>query len=156
MSAMRALLPIVALATACASAPTYTLRGGAAHGVARSSRGAPAASASSAPDDDGAVERGVASFYSDSLAGNTTANGERYDPSARTAAHRTLRFGTRVRVTRADGRSVEVCVNDRGPFVRGRIIDLSRSAAEAIGMIRAGISEVTVRVIGHSGGRRCE
>lgn len=150
---MRSLLPIVALASACASTPTYTLRGRAAAATARSSSRPAAASA---PDVDGDVERGVASYYSDSLAGNTTANGERYDPSARTAAHRTLRFGTRVRVTREDGRSVEVCVNDRGPFVRGRIIDLSRSAAEAIGMIRSGISEVTVRVLGHSGSRRCE
>ncbi|MEZ4393458.1 MAG: septal ring lytic transglycosylase RlpA family protein [Polyangiales bacterium] len=83
---MRALLPIVALATACASTPSYTLRGGSTRATARTSSVASTAGASTTPDD--AVERGVASYYGDSLAGNTTANGERYDPSARTAAHR--------------------------------------------------------------------
>lgn len=106
-------------------------------------------------DDEAVVEEGLASFYSDSLAGNATANGEDYDPAALTAAHRTLRFGTRVEVIRENGVRVIVCVNDRGPFVRGRIIDLSRAAAEALGMVREGVVPVTVRVLGHTGSRRC-
>ncbi len=91
-------------------------------------------------------ERGKASYYSDRLSGRKTANGERYDPRALTAAHRTLPFGTVVVVSRADGRSVRVRVNDRGPFAKGRIIDLSRAAAEQLGMIRAGVVDVTVTV----------
>lgn len=81
---------------------------------------------------------GQASYYSDSLAGNTTANGETYDPGALTAAHRTLPFGTRLRVRRINnGREVEVRVNDRGPFGHARrIIDLSRAAATALHLFR--------------------
>ncbi|NMC69457.1 MAG: septal ring lytic transglycosylase RlpA family protein, partial [Myxococcales bacterium] len=89
------------------------------------------------------------SYYSDTLAGNPTASGEPYDPAALTAAHRTLPFGTRVRVTRLDDeRSVEVRINDRGPFGRrDRIIDLSRAAAERLGMIRAGVIRVRIEVL---------
>ena len=77
----------------------------------------------------------VASYYGKELAGRRTASGERFNPSAMTAAHRTLRFGTRVRVTNPrNGRSVVVRINDRGPFVKGRSIDLSSGAARAIGM----------------------
>ena len=77
----------------------------------------------------------VASYYGKELAGRRTASGERFNPSAMTAAHRTLRFGTRVRVTNSrNGRSVVVRINDRGPFVKGRSIDLSSGAARAIGM----------------------
>lgn len=97
---------------------------------------------------DASVQRGHASYYADSLAGHRTASGEPYDPNALTAAHRTLPFGTLVDVTRTDGRSVRVRVNDRGPFgPKGRVIDLSRSAAAAIGMIRDGVVEVTLRVV---------
>lgn len=92
---------------------------------------------------------GQISYYSDSLAGNRTANGEIYDPKKLTAASRTLRFGTRLRVTRIDnGRSVEVRVNDRGPFGRRkRILDVSRAAAEQLDMIRAGVVRARVEVI---------
>ena len=77
----------------------------------------------------------IASYYGKELAGRRTASGERFNPSAMTAAHRTLRFGTRVRVTNSrNGRSVVVRINDRGPFVKGRSIDLSSGAARAIGM----------------------
>ena len=77
----------------------------------------------------------IASYYGKEHAGRRTASGERFNPSAMTAAHRTLRFGTRVRVTNArNGRSVVVRINDRGPFVKGRSIDLSSGAARAIGM----------------------
>ncbi len=74
-----------------------------------------------------------------------TANGERYDRQAYTAAHRHLPFGTRVVVTRLDdGRTVTVRINDRGPFVRGRVIDLSHAAAAKLGMLRLGVVEVRV------------
>lgn len=94
--------------------------------------------------------RGLASYYADSLAGGLTANGERYDPRAFTAAHRSLPFGSIVRVVREDsGQIVYARVNDRGPFVRGRVIDLSRAAAEAIDMIRKGVVKVRVEVVEH-------
>lgn len=92
-------------------------------------------------------EAGLASYYSNSLAGHKTASGEPYDPAALTAAHKTLPFGTIVEVTRADGRSVRVRINDRGPFSKGRVIDLSRRAAEELGLIRDGLARVTVRVV---------
>ena len=76
-----------------------------------------------------------------------TASGERYDMNKLTAAHRELPFGTRVRVTNLDnGRQVEVRITDRGPFIRGRIIDLSREAARRIGMIQAGTARVRIEV----------
>ena len=96
----------------------------------------------------GTTQVGAASYYSDSLAGETTANGESYDPSELTAAHRTLPFGTRVSVRRIDNdRSVVVRINDRGPFVGGRIIDLSRAAATALQMLRAGVARVELEVL---------
>lgn len=151
---MRRLLPIACLACACATPTTYRVP---ARGAAGASARPWSSGSSTAPVTVSAdAQRGVASYYADSLEGNSTANGERYDPGALTAAHRTLRFGTRVRVERDNGAAVEVCINDRGPYVDGRVIDLSRAAAETIGMIRAGIAEVTVRVVGHSGSRRCE
>lgn len=87
---------------------------------------------------------GLASFYHSSLAGNLTANGEIYRPGAMTAAHQWLPFGAKVRVTRRDtGRSVTVRINDRGPFVEGRIIDLSTAAAEKLDLIGGdGVTEV--------------
>lgn len=93
---------------------------------------------------------GQASYYADSLAGNRTASGERYDPRALTAAHRTLPFGTVVRVVRADGKgeAVIVRITDRGPFAgERRIIDLSRAAAERLQMIRAGVLDVRVEIL---------
>ncbi|HEV8246788.1 MAG TPA: septal ring lytic transglycosylase RlpA family protein [Polyangiaceae bacterium] len=94
-------------------------------------------------------ERGDASYYSDRLAGHSTASGEAYDPLLYTAAHRRLPFGTVVRVVRRDdGRSVYVRVNDRGPFgSRRRIIDLSRKAAEELGMVRRGVASVRLEVV---------
>ena len=82
---------------------------------------------------------GVASYYADQFNGRRTANGERFSNSDYTAAHRTLPFGTRVRVTNpANGASVVVRINDRGPFTRGRMIDLSRAAAQDLGLIQRG------------------
>jgi rare lipoprotein A len=100
-------------------------------------------------------EHGEASYYSDALSGRSTASGEQYQPARYTAAHRKLPFGTQLRVTRKDdGRSVYVRVNDRGPFgKRSRIIDVSRSAAEALGMIREGVVQVTIEVVDRSDAR---
>jgi rare lipoprotein A len=94
---------------------------------------------------------GTASFYGNNPGegGPLTANGERYNPSGMTAAHRTLPFGTRVRVTSPrTGRSVVVRINDRGPFIGGRIIDLSAGAARAIGLNKTGIGTVRMDVLG--------
>jgi rare lipoprotein A len=90
---------------------------------------------------------GKASFYSH---GTRTASGARYDPGAMTAAHKTLPFGSRLRVTNlANQRSVLVTVNDRGPFVGGRILDLSAGAADVIGMRQSGVAQVRIdRVAG--------
>jgi rare lipoprotein A len=93
-------------------------------------------------------EQGLASFYANALAGRLTANGERYQPEALTAAHRSLPFGTHVRVTaRQSGRSVVVRINDRGPFVAGRIIDLSNAAARRIGLLDVGVLEFAIESI---------
>lgn len=90
---------------------------------------------------------GLASWYGGKFHGRKTANGERFNQNALTAAHKTLPFGTRVRVTNVNnGRSVVVRINDRGPYVRGRVIDLSRAAASRIGV--SGVSRVRLTVVG--------
>lgn len=94
------------------------------------------------------VTDGVASYYGDRFHGRRTASGARFDKEAMTAAHRTLGFGTRVRVTnKANGRSVGVVINDRGPFVRGRTIDLSKAAARELGMLGTGVAPVRLEVL---------
>src|SRR6266478_5213527 len=91
------------------------------------------------------ASHGLASFYTE---GTQTASGERFDTYELTAAHRTLPFGTRLRVTNvATGRSVTVRVNDRGPFVPGRVVDVSYSAAETLGMVGRGIAKVKLDVV---------
>ena len=91
------------------------------------------------------ASHGLASFYTE---GTQTASGERFDTHELTAAHRTLPFGTRLRVTNvATGRSVTVRVNDRGPFVPGRVVDVSHSAAETLGMVGGGIAKVKLDVV---------
>lgn len=91
----------------------------------------------------GDLGRGLGSYYGAGLQGQLTASGERFDKEALTAAHRTLPFGSCVRVESvATGRAVNVRVNDRGPFVAGRIIDVSEAAARALGMISAGVGQV--------------
>lgn len=96
----------------------------------------------------GGIERGVASWYGPGFHGKRTANGEVYDQEELTAAHRQLPFGTRVRVVNLDnGRSVEVRINDRGPFAHRRIIDLSRAAADAIDMIGPGTALVRLEIL---------
>lgn len=102
----------------------------------------------------GQVLTGVASYYHDSLHGNKTASGTVYNKNKLSAAHKTLPLGTRVRVTEPrTGRSVDLVVNDRGPFIRGRIIDLSRRAASELGMIRKGITKVRVEILSVPGRR---
>jgi rare lipoprotein A len=98
-----------------------------------------------------AVQHGSGSYYSDAFAGRKTASGAPYEPQGFTAAHRSLPFGTVLRVTRADGgQSVYVRVTDRGPFgPRGRILDLSRAAAERLGMLRAGVVKIKVEVVAY-------
>ncbi|WP_304639423.1 septal ring lytic transglycosylase RlpA family protein [Pseudomonas sp.] len=96
----------------------------------------------------GHSETGKASFYADRYQNQKTASGERYKARQKTAAHRTLPFGSQVRVTNIhNGRSVVVRVNDRGPFVRGRVIDLSKSAFSSIGDTSAGLLDVRIEVI---------
>jgi rare lipoprotein A len=91
------------------------------------------------------ASQGVASFYTE---GQQTASGEKFDTHDLTAAHPTLPFGTRLRVTNvATGRSVTVRVNDRGPYVPGRIVDVSHSAASALGMVQSGIAKVKLDVV---------
>jgi rare lipoprotein A len=93
--------------------------------------------------------RGIASWYGPGFHGRQTANGERFNQNDLTAAHRSLPFGTRVRVTNTNnGRSVVVRINDRGPFSGGRVIDLSSAAAAAIGLKSSGVGPVSIEVLG--------
>lgn len=105
------------------------------------------------------LEDGVASWYGEPFHGRRTASGEVYDMEAMTAAHRTLPFGTLLQVRNLDnGRGLRVRVNDRGPFVQGRILDLSRRAARELNMIGPGVARVRLFVVGappHPGGRSC-
>ncbi len=93
-------------------------------------------------------ETGIASWYGPGFDGNRTANGEIYDMNGVSAAHKTLPFGTIVRVVDLEtSRSIVVRINDRGPFVEGRIIDLSKGAAEKLGIIERGITPVGLRIV---------
>lgn len=92
------------------------------------------------------VESGKASYYADFFQGRKTSNGEVFRQRKRTAAHKTLPFGTKVKVTNAkNGKTVTVRINDRGPFVEGRIIDLSKKAARKLGMLNDGVVNVEIR-----------
>lgn len=100
------------------------------------------------------VQQGKASFYADKFEGRPTANGEKYKHNKLTAAHKTLPFGTRVRVTNlANQKQVEVVINDRGPYAEGRIIDLSKSAAESLGFVQQGLADVSVEVLDAGDGK---
>jgi rare lipoprotein A len=99
-------------------------------------------------DPDTQAITGHASWYGDEFASRTTASGERFDPDKLTGAHRTLPLGTKVRVTNLlNGRSVMVRINDRGPYMMRREIDLSYGAARALGMIRRGIARVRIELV---------
>jgi rare lipoprotein A len=96
----------------------------------------------------GPVLFGGASFYHPSLNGNLTANGETYTDHALTAASLTLKFGTRVRVTNlVNQKNVVVRINDRGPYIRGRVIDLTRRAANELGFVQQGVTNVRIEVL---------
>ena len=96
----------------------------------------------------GNYETGKASYYANKYQGRQTANGERFNQNARTAAHKTLSFGTWVKVTNVkNGKSVVVRINDRGPFIKGRIIDLSKSAFSAIANPRLGVINVVMEIL---------
>jgi len=101
------------------------------------------------PDDfETEIGGGMASYYGNELAGNRTASGERFDPGQLTAAHRSLPFGSLVRVTNtSNGNSVVVRINDRGPFAHGRVIDVSTAAAREIGMHRSGTARVKLALL---------
>lgn len=103
----------------------------------------------------GRVEEGLASWYGEPYHGRPTASGRIYDQREMTAAHRTLAFGTRVLVHNLEnGRSVTVVINDRGPFVAGRILDLSRAAAEELRLIGPGVARVRIAVLAEGDGMR--
>lgn len=96
----------------------------------------------------GYIETGKASFYAMKFQSRLTASGERFDQSAKTAAHKKLPFGTKVKVINVkNDKSVIVRINDRGPFIKGRIIDLSRSAFSSIGNTSAGVIDVKIEIV---------
>ena len=96
----------------------------------------------------GTSDEGMISFYSDEFDGRKTASGEKFDMHDMTAAHRTFPFGTRLRVTNLDnGKSVEVRVNDRGPFAKGRILDVSLKAAKKLEMVGKGTARARIEVV---------
>lgn len=97
------------------------------------------------------IETGKASYYSDKFQGRKTANGDTFRQRKRTAAHRTLPFGTKVTVKNlSNGRKVKVRINDRGPFAKGRIIDLSKKAAKRLKMVDAGVANVEIKYKGNA------
>ena len=100
----------------------------------------------------GKAQSGMASFYHDRFHGRRTASGSAYNKHALSAAHKTLPLGTQVRVTDArSGRSVVVRINDRGPYARGRVIDLSHAAASEIGLVGKGVAKVKLEILGRTG-----
>ena len=144
-------------------APTTKYTNGAAcerrsSGAHTSSKSGATASAHSKPKARQAPKRrlvGVASYYGPGFVNRPTANGERFDPRQLTAAHRTLPFGTRVRVTNLEnGRQVVVRINDRGPYRKGRVIDLSRAAARRLGFVEDGVTNVRIEVLKDKKARR--
>jgi rare lipoprotein A len=127
-----------------ASLDHYRTPSSATRRVAVSKKHTPFASAKSAGETQ-VASHGIASFYTE---GTKTASGEKFDTNELTAAHPTLPFGTQLRVTNVTtGRSVTVRVNDRGPFVRGRVVDVSYAAAETLGMVGGGIAKVKLDVV---------
>jgi rare lipoprotein A len=100
----------------------------------------------------GFIQKGKASYYASKFDGRRTSNGERVNSLALEAAHRTLPFNTMVEITNlANDRSIIVRINDRGPFSKGRILDVTHAAAKALGMIQRGVANVKIRVVGRNG-----
>jgi len=143
----KSLAVVAATALFCAHALAQSTVAPAAAPAAQPAVPAPAASpAPAAPAAD--TEQGKLAWYGSKFAGRKTASGQRYDPNALTMAHKTLPFGTRVKVTNvANKRSVELYVNDRGPTQADRIGDVSHAAAKRLGMVRAGIIDAEVTVV---------
>ncbi len=134
-----ALLTTALVTFGCATAPHARLVGDPTVQAAILGVGTPSVPPSAA------IQIGTASYYHPGLVGRLTANGDRYSDQALTAAHRTLDLGTRVRVTNLENsKSVIVKVNDRGPYARGRVIDLSRRAARLLGFVHEGLARVRV------------
>jgi rare lipoprotein A len=135
-------LPLVLVLTSlagCASQPS----------PAPSPLPAPAISQQPSAPEPSFTQTGLASFYGRAHDGKVTASGESFNPEDLTAAHRTLALGSRVRVTNLEnGEAVTVKITDRGPFVRGRIIDLSLAAARALGMTEKGVTRVRLEAVG--------
>ena len=109
----------------------------------------PAGAAETSGDDNAKqIGNGMASYYGNELAGKRTASGEKFDPHGLTAAHRTLAFGSKVRVTNlANGKDVVVRINDRGPWGGGRVIDISLGAAKKIGLHKSGTAKVSMHLL---------
>jgi rare lipoprotein A len=145
------IIAVVVTASACANSPSPrpNLPSGSTHAEAASAADLDFARSASGPATTKADESGIATWYGAAFAGKKTASGERFDPNAMTAAHKTLPFGTWVEVRRVDtGRSVRVRVNDRGPWGdRAKIVDVSRAAAEILGLIEVGLTRVELRVV---------
>jgi len=138
---------VAATALCCAHALAQSTGAPAAAPAAQPAAAAPAASPAPAAPAAG-TEQGKLAWYSSKFAGRKTASGQPYDPNALTMAHKTLPFGTRVKVTNlANKRSVELIVNDRGPTQADRIGDVSLAAAKRLGMVRAGVINAEVTVV---------
>ncbi len=135
----------------CTSTPRYTAANGGKKRPAIKTPSRKSASHSSPPSRAtraGCRQTGIASYYGKKFHGRTTASGERYNMNRLTAAHRSFEFGTRVKVTNlSNDKSVVVTINDRGPYAKGRIIDLSRAAASRIGMLSSGTARVCLKII---------
>jgi rare lipoprotein A len=102
----------------------------------------------------GQVQTGKASFYADKFDGRPTASGEKYRHNKLTGAHKTLPFGTKVKVTNvANNKSVEVVINDRGPYIEGRVIDVSKSAAELLEFVHQGLADVKLEIVDPGDGK---
>ena len=128
--------------------PLLTLRAAAALSILSLAFAALPSPTAFAGEKSGRALNGTASWYGPGFHGRKTASGERFDQNAMTAAHRSLPLGSVVRVTNLEnGRKVTVEINDRGPYIRGRVIDLSKAAARRLGMVRDGLATVRVEVL---------
>jgi len=153
MKTAGALIVILVLTAACTPSPRYTV-GGRGETGKQSAGGAGAASPSKQKKTDaykpprGTKIRGFASYYAEDFHGKKTSNGEIFDMNGLTAAHKTLPFNTWIEVTNlANGRTVIVRINDRGPFVEGRILDLSLGAAKELHMVDTGVQEIEIEIL---------
>lgn len=139
---------VAALIVACGSSKPTTTASSSKKKTATTTKTTTKSSSSSSSVKVGTVTTGQASYYADKFNGNTTASGEKYSKKALTCAHRTYPFGTILKVTNtSNGKSVQLRVNDRGPFKAGRIVDVSGAAADKLDMKKAGVINVKVEVI---------